>query len=45
MDKELDAEYANSIKANVAQYEEQKKQEAEERARKTRDYRTELEKL
>ncbi|XP_020287434.1 golgin subfamily A member 6-like protein 6 [Pseudomyrmex gracilis] len=44
MDKELDAEYANSIKANVAQYEEQKKQEADEQARKIRDYGMELKK-
>nr|XP_012234906.1 PREDICTED: trichohyalin-like [Linepithema humile] len=44
MDKEQDAEYANTIKTNVAKYEEQKKQEAEERAKKIKDYKTELQK-
>jgi len=44
MDKEQDAEYANTTKTNVAKYEEQKKQEAEERAKKMRDYKTELKK-
>jgi len=34
MDKELDVKYANSIKTDVAKYEEQKKQEVEERMKK-----------
>lgn len=44
MDKEQDVEYANSIKMNVAKYEEQKKQNEKERARKTEDYKIELKK-
>lgn len=44
MDKEQDAEYVNTIKANVAKYEEDKKQEAERRAKKMKDYKTELQK-
>lgn len=44
MDKEYDVKYANSIKTDVAKYEEQKKQEVEERGKKTRDYRTVLKK-
>lgn len=42
MDKEQDAEYANTIKMNVAKYEEEKKQQAEKQAKKMRDYKTEL---
>jgi len=42
MDKELDVKYANSIKTDVAKYEEQKK--AEEQMKKVRDYRTALKK-
>ncbi|XP_011648201.2 trichohyalin-like [Pogonomyrmex barbatus] len=44
MDKEQEAEYVNSIKTDVARYEEQKKQEAKEREKKTEDYRTALQK-
>ncbi|XP_024886485.1 vicilin-like seed storage protein At2g18540 isoform X1 [Temnothorax curvispinosus] len=44
MDQEHDVKYANSIKTDVAKYEELKKQEAEERTKKTRDYRTALKK-
>jgi hypothetical protein len=44
MDKEQDAKYANMIKTNVAKYEKQKKQEAEERAKKMRNYKMELKK-
>ncbi|KMR05401.1 mitochondrial 2-oxoglutarate malate carrier protein [Lasius niger] len=44
MDKEQDVEYANSIKTNVAKYEEQKKQEEKEQTRKTKDYKMELKK-
>ncbi|XP_011251967.2 golgin subfamily A member 6-like protein 2 [Camponotus floridanus] len=44
MDKEQDMEYANSIKTNVAKYEEQKRQEEEEQARKIKDYEMELRK-
>lgn len=44
MDKEQDTEYANMIKTNVEKYEEQKKQEAEERAKKMTDYKAELKK-
>lgn len=44
MDKEQDVEYANSIKMNVAKYEEQKKQDEKERARKIEDYKIELKK-
>ncbi|XP_011873177.1 PREDICTED: calponin homology domain-containing protein DDB_G0272472-like [Vollenhovia emeryi] len=44
MDKEHDVRYANSIKTDAAKYEELKRQEAEERARKTGDYRTALKK-
>lgn len=44
MDKEQDMKYADSIKTDVAKYEEQKRQEAEERAKKTRDYRMNLKK-
>lgn len=44
MDKEHDVKYANSIKTDAAKYEELKKQEAEERAKKIRDYKITLEK-
>lgn len=44
MDKEHDMKYVNSIKTDAAKYEELKKQEAEERAKKTRDYKTALQK-
>ncbi|XP_028049911.1 trichohyalin [Monomorium pharaonis] len=44
MDKEHDVKYANSIKADVAKYKEQKKQETEEQAQKIKDYRTKLKK-
>ncbi|KAM0726142.1 hypothetical protein ACS0PU_008223 [Formica fusca] len=44
MDKEQDIEYTNSIKTNVAKYEEQKRQEEKERTRKTEDYNMELKK-
>lgn len=44
MDKEQDMEYANSIKTNVAKYEEQKRQEEEEQTRKIKDYEMELRK-
>lgn len=40
MDQEHDVKYANLIKTDVAK----EKQEAEERAKKTRDYRTALKK-
>lgn len=44
MDKKQDIEYANSIKTEVAMYEEQKKQETEERAKKMRNYKMDLKK-
>lgn len=44
MDKELNVKYANSIKTDVAKYEERKKQEAEERAKNIKDYKTALKK-
>lgn len=44
MDKEQDKEYVNSIKTNVAKYEEQKRQEEKEQARKIKDYEMELRK-
>lgn len=44
MDKELDVKYANSIKTDAAKYEELKEQEAEEQAKKMRDYGTALKK-
>lgn len=44
IDKEHDGKYANSIKTDVAKYEEQKKQETKERESKTKDYRTALKK-
>lgn len=44
MDKENDVKYTNSIKTDAAKYEELKKQEAEERAKKIRDYKIALEK-
>ncbi|RLU18835.1 hypothetical protein DMN91_009192 [Ooceraea biroi] len=44
MDKNQDIEYANSIKIEVAMHEEQKKQETEKRAKKTRNYRMDLKK-
>lgn len=42
MDKEHDVKYANSIKTDAVKHEELKKQEAEERTKKMRDYRTAL---
>ncbi|KYN04270.1 PREDICTED: trichohyalin-like [Cyphomyrmex costatus] len=44
MDEEQDEKYANSIKTDVAKYEEQKKQEVEKRTKKKKDYRTALKK-
>lgn len=44
MDHEQDVKYANSIKTDTAKYEELKKQEAEEQAKKIRDYKTALKK-
>lgn len=44
MVKEHDTEYANSIKLDVAKYEEQRRQMMEEQARKTKEYRMELKK-
>ena len=44
MDKEQDEKYANSIKTDVAKYEEEKKQEVEEQTKKTKDYRIALKK-
>ncbi|XP_018046470.1 PREDICTED: coiled-coil domain-containing protein 173-like [Atta colombica] len=44
MDKEQDEKYANSIKTDIAKYEEQKKQEMEEETKKTMDYRIALKK-
>lgn len=44
MDKEQDVKYANSIKTDATKYEELKKQEAEGRAKKIRDYGTALKK-
>lgn len=42
IDKEQDVKYADSIKTDVAKYEEQNKQEAEEREKKIKNYRTAL---
>ncbi|KYN11332.1 PREDICTED: coiled-coil domain-containing protein 173-like [Trachymyrmex cornetzi] len=44
MDKEQDEKYANSIKTDIAKYKEQKKQEVEERTKKTKNYRIALKK-
>lgn len=44
IDKEHDVRYANSIKTDVAKYEEQKRQETEERMKKIKNYRTALKK-
>lgn len=44
IDKAQDTDYANSIKTDVAKYEEQKRREEEERTRKTRDYGMDLKK-
>lgn len=44
MDKEQDTEHANSIKVDIAKYEEQKRWEAQERIQKTMDYGVDLRK-
>lgn len=44
IDEAQDTDYVNSIKTDVAKYEEQKKREQEEQTKKTRDYRMDLEK-
>lgn len=44
IDKAQDTDYANSIKADVAKYKEQERQEEEGREREIRDYRMDLKK-
>lgn len=44
MDKKQNMEYVDSIKTKIAMYEEQERQETEERAKKTRNYRMDLKK-